>query len=271
MVPVSTEVFYKHPLLPYLECRRSTNSGRRYKTHAHAAFSIGAIDVGAVSYRVGGESGTLKPGELILINPDAPHYCNPSGEVDRNYYVLYLEKAWCAGVQKALWNIGSFTPVRDCVLRDQEAYLSFVSAMELLLREGDALEKEQAVIELAERLFAATCGPIERSEPADCDIARMKAILGADLDRNLSLSGLAAECGANPYTLLRHFKAAAGITPHAYRMNRRIERAKELLRDGAELSGIALDCGFYDQSHFTKFFKAMTAVTPKEYLVNLIQ
>jgi AraC-like DNA-binding protein len=143
--------------------------------------------------------------------------------------------------------------------------------MELLLREGDVLEKEQAVIEQAEELFAATCGPVREPGPTAPDMERIKEVLGSRLDRNLSLSEAALECGANPYTLLRHFKAAAGITPHAYRMNLRIERAKELLREGEELSSIALECGFFDQSHFVKCFKAITAVTPGEYLVNLLQ
>jgi AraC-like DNA-binding protein len=220
---------------------------------------------------VGDARGALGPGELILINPDTPHYCNPSGAVDRNYYVLYLDKGWCALVQKALWGTEGFAPVGACAVRDRGLYDRFVDAMELLLREGEALEKDQAVHELVEGLFAAIGGPPAPPEGDLLDIEPLKALLAADLDRNLSLSELAASCGANPFTLLRRFKAAAGITPHAYRMNRRIERAKELLRGGADLAAIALDCGFYDQSHFTKSFKAVTAVTPREYLVNLIQ
>lgn len=77
--------------------------------------------------------------------------------------------------------------------------------------------------------------------------------------------------GANPYTLLRHFKAKVGITPHAYRMNCRIELARNYLQQGMEIADTALQCSFFDQSHFHRHFKAMTTVTPREYQLNFIQ
>ncbi len=267
----NTEAFYVHPLLPYLECRRSTNSGRHYREHTHSAFSVGAIDEGSVSFKVGSELGTLAPGELVLIDPDVLHYCNPSGPGLRNYYVLYLAKPWCAEVQNSLWGAEAFRPVRACVLRDRAVYDRFVAAMELLLGAGELLEKEQAIHELAEELFAAAEGvPVPR-DSGDLDVDAAKETLASDLDRSVTLAEAAAAHGANPFTFLRRFKAAADVTPHAYRMSRRIERAKELLRQGADISGVALDCGFCDQSHFTRVFKAVTAVTPREYAVNFIQ
>ena len=85
------------------------------------------------------------------------------------------------------------------------------------------------------------------------------------------MSQLAPKLGANPYTLLRQFKAATGVTPHAYRLNCRIELAKRLLQEGCDLSQVALECGFFDQSHFHRHFKAMTTVTPGAYQVNFVQ
>lgn len=54
-------------------------------------------------------------------------------------------------------------------------------------------------------------------------------------------------------------------------MNCRIEQAKEFLREGRDITDTALECGFFDQSHFHRHFKAMTTVTPQEYRVNFIQ
>nr|MDJ0889072.1 helix-turn-helix transcriptional regulator [Desulfobacterales bacterium] len=71
--------------------------------------------------------------------------------------------------------------------------------------------------------------------------------------------------------LIRRFKAATGITPHAYRMNCRIEQGRALLRQDGDIADIALACGFFDQSHFHRYFKAMTTVTPQEYRLNFVQ
>lgn len=57
---------------------------------------------------------------------------------------------------------------------------------------------------------------------------------------------LVDELAANPYTLLRQFKQAIGITPHAPRMNCHIEGARTLLQNGMEISEVALACGFFD-------------------------
>jgi AraC-like DNA-binding protein len=61
------------------------------------------------------------------------------------------------------------------------------------------------------------------------------------------------------------------MTPHAYRLNRRIEQARRLLREGWEPARAALECGFFDQSHLHRHFRAIAAATPGEYRVNFVQ
>ncbi|MDX1344059.1 MAG: helix-turn-helix transcriptional regulator, partial [Reinekea sp.] len=70
--------------------------------------------------------------------------------------------------------------------------------------------------------------------------------------------------------LIRSFKARFGQTPHAYQLDSRIKRAKQLLRSGQALSSVALELGFADQAHFQRHFKRRLAVTPKVYQSNLL-
>lgn len=56
-----------------------------------------------------------------------------------------------------------------------------------------------------------------------------------------------------------------GQTPHAYQIDQRINRAKQLLKRGEPIADVALQLGFADQSHFQRQFKQRLATTPRHY------
>lgn len=254
-----------------MEYRYSIKSGRIYKPHMHKTFCVGAIDQGEVAYQVEGKLVKLRPGGLALINPETLHSCNPTGFCKRSYYMLFLDVEWCLKLQQSLWQLEKFRPVKSILLEDDPLYQKYINTMKSLMEDGDALEKEQMLVELSESIFLQACKPAAiKSEPS-LHIEQLKLQLGTSLDSDISMSQIALKLQANPYTLLRQFKAATGITPHAYRLNCRIELAKKLLQKGFDLSQVALECGFFDQSHFHRHFKAITTVTPREYQVNFIQ
>ena len=80
---------------------------------------------------------------------------------------------------------------------------------------------------------------------------------------------MAAAVNLSPTYFHTLFKTATGISPHDYLIRRRIEAAKELLRDSSvPLSRIAENCGFTNQQHFAKIFKKQTGLTPGRYRKN---
>jgi AraC family transcriptional regulator len=85
------------------------------------------------------------------------------------------------------------------------------------------------------------------------------------LDAELSLDHLAGVAHTSPYHFARLFKNSTGLPPHQYVITRRVERAKELLRDRDRLplAEVAVETGFSNQSHFTHHFKRLVGVTPK--------
>jgi AraC family transcriptional regulator len=91
---------------------------------------------------------------------------------------------------------------------------------------------------------------------------RAKEIISANLD-GVSLADVARECSLSTSHFQRAFRRTVGMAPHKWLMSRRIELAKEKLRDGRlPLSDVALECGFGDQSHLTRVFTRLVGTSP---------
>ncbi len=87
-----------------------------------------------------------------------------------------------------------------------------------------------------------------------------------NLEGDLSLQAMAAEVDISPLYLARAFKAAVGQSPHQYVLARRIERAKELLRNtDLPVVDVALSSGFSSQSHLSHWFIRQVGVSPAVY------
>lgn len=87
------------------------------------------------------------------------------------------------------------------------------------------------------------------------------------LSDDLSLATIAAELGMSRYYFCRLFKQSTGISPYQYVIQCRINRAKELLLNHqTSIAEVALQVGFTHQSHFTKHFKRLLGMTPKQMI-----
>jgi AraC-like DNA-binding protein len=105
-------------------------------------------------------------------------------------------------------------------------------------------------------------GPV-RGGLVPWQIKRVKAHIDANLDKPVSIRELAATVRLGPSHFQRAFKVSLGVSPHTFIVQRRIERAKELmLSSDSALSEIALAAGFSDQSHLTTRFHRAVGVTP---------
>jgi AraC family transcriptional regulator len=91
----------------------------------------------------------------------------------------------------------------------------------------------------------------------------------AELDTELSLASLAKESGYSRAHFLRMFRAATGLSPHQYVLERRLSAAQQSLRQSKILlADIALKCGFSSQTHMNDVFRKRLGVTPLEYRRN---
>lgn len=86
------------------------------------------------------------------------------------------------------------------------------------------------------------------------------------LAEGVGLSDLAAAAELSVYHFSRQFRQSTGMAPHQYVLQRKIERAKETLRDPRKsILEASARVGFDDQSHFTKTFRRLVGITPTEF------
>jgi AraC-like DNA-binding protein len=96
--------------------------------------------------------------------------------------------------------------------------------------------------------------------------ARLKRVLvfiDTHLDENITLADLARSSNLSVFYFATLFRRSTGFSPHRYILNRRVSRARELLRDtGLSVMDVSLDLGFQHQNNFARAFRRITGMTP---------
>lgn len=117
--------------------------------------------------------------------------------------------------------------------------------------------------------LAGTARDINRAGLALQPYTEMRAVLEYVRDhyhRSIEIKELAALVHLSVSQFERRFRKVFQISPLKHIMNVRIRNASvRLTTSNDTIAAIALDCGFYDHSHFTRNFRKIMGVSPKEY------
>lgn len=255
---VTTQSFWRDASLPFIELRSTYSSVQAYKPHFHSQFSFGAVISGETRAIYRGREHRLRQGDLILIPPRVVHSCNPIAGRPRSYHMLYVDEAWCIENVSFAAACGEVNVIRAGGLFVR--YQEFVASL-------PQMQAAEAAAQLKRLLMAALRGnrraevPPQREQSAE----RIKQALLDSIESPITLDELARDFGCRTETLIRVFRRAFHITPHAFVNNERIERAKRRLKTGEKIAHVAADLGFSDQAQLHRTFVNYTASTPGQY------
>ena len=132
----------------------------------------------------------------------------------------------------------------------------------------DPLACEASVLTLEARAAAVAGRPAERASGwmTSRRLALVDELIEARLDGPLAVHELAGALGLSAGFFARAFRAGTGRTPHAWIVERRLDRARVLLlRGDADLAGVAAECGFASHSHLTARFRARFGTVPSDF------
>jgi AraC family transcriptional regulator len=92
---------------------------------------------------------------------------------------------------------------------------------------------------------------------------RLVDYIEANLGQPLTLDVLAAIAGMGVWSFCKRFRASFQASPHCYIVDRRLQRARDLLVHGTlPPKAVATECGFSDQAHLTRAMRARMDCTP---------
>jgi AraC-like DNA-binding protein len=242
-----------------------------FAPHWHDYYVIGLITDGVQTFRYRRESYVTTQGGFFLLNPGEPHTGEAAIETGFTYRALYPTNEHMEQVTRELRRPGALPhfPTARVDARDAAATIHHFHA--LLSSERSVLERQTRWLSLLTTLVlrygssgsARLALPAVGAEPRAVALAR--DYLEDHYAERVTLPQLAAQTSLSPYHLVRVFRRATGITPHAYLESVRIRHAQRRLERGDAPVDVALATGFSSQSHFTERFRRTLGVTPAVY------
>ena len=235
-----------------------------FSKHYHLTYHIGLITHGVQSFTAKGRRIWNGPGQLQLMTPDTIHDGQSQNEKvsSRIFSVSHDFLAKCLELPSS--NMVSFS---ESCIEDSALFKIFAHLHQVMIMESaNTLWLEQALILNIETLIARHCCYTKQVEYVlgSANLNKLNNFMLDNLHQKMTLSMLAQCCDLSEPQLLRQFKKQTGMTPYAWLLRLRIEKALQLLRAGMRSTEVAIQVGFYDQAHFIHAFKRAYGVKPSE-------
>ena len=219
--------------------------------------------------RQSGHIGISPTDEKIVFDVESPH----------ELLIVSIDKKAIANIQKdykedcldVLNSKGSLRYHRNTAVQANMCEIWYAlgqqNSMSLLLVDALTESLIARLVNMVGGCEALSSADAASGKPAQkMPLQQIEAFVRAEMKNGVSVSAIAATCDMPASTFNRKFKQATGQSPYQFVQQVRLQMATAaLLSKKQSISDIALQLGFSDQSHFTRFFREMMGVTPAMY------
>lgn len=241
--------------------------------HSHGTFQIGITTRDPGEYFCRGRIWSAPPGSIIVIPPEEVHAIGQGvRQAAESSRMIYVEPAHMLAIaRQAAGGDGDMPAFENLVITDAAFIRAFEEMHMLCATDVPEHEKESSLATVLQQLvaqFAAPAAPDTRRERLRAKTFRARDFIVSNYRENISLAQLARIAHSSPYHFNRVFARYVGMPPHAFQNQVRVERSKALILEGASIAQVATQTGFFDQSHFTRYFRRIVGVTPSTYALS---
>ncbi len=235
-----------------LEIKEATFLNKKFPKHFHNEWSLGRIDLGCENMKIRNNDISLFCNATILISPYSVHSNWGNKDEFWKYQSIYINEDIVKYIAKK-------SQLDYCKLLAQPYYLTYdlpkINTQNLYLE----------IYHILSKIFEKKNQNITNLSKINNEII---IFLNENFQEKITLSDLEKQFKTNKYKLLRCFKNDFGLSPLEYVNALRMESAKKMLFSNEQIVNVALENGYYDQSHFVHTFKKYVGITPIQYKSN---
>jgi AraC-like DNA-binding protein len=269
-MPTPNWIDLKQDALSGIETMRAHFEGHAYDPHWHDSYLVGVTEQGVQQFNCRRHKHLSTPGKVFMLEPGEIHDGDAPHAEGFTYRTLYLDPHW---LDRELRSLFEQTPASTqlsfaaTLADDARLATATANAFQTLHDEEIRIVRQTALDTLLSSLTShLRWRTLITPDPRLPLVAqRARDYLHSHMTQDIGLDDLARETGVDRFRLTRAFKAAFGIAPHAYLIQLRLAKARQLLARGELPVSVAAALGFADQSHLGRWFQRAYRMTPADY------
>lgn len=224
-------------------------------SHAHSFYEIIVCTDGNGVFFTNDTETPITKGSIIIVPPNTPHYSKSNGELER----IFIDK-----------HFDLFISVTKPLILQGDGENDGVILAKLLYQ--NRYDTSKYLSSLIGAFESYILNAIEVDDALSFTVKSITREITENFhDTNFNLAALLKESGYSEDYIRAKFKEKTGKTPVGFLTEVRIEHSCVLIGTygkSLSLSEIAESCGFNDYIYFSRRFKELKGVSPREYLQN---
>ncbi|MBR1867897.1 MAG: AraC family transcriptional regulator [Clostridia bacterium] len=284
------KIFYKYKLSNLLNIDKIVTihyqkllKNYSFPEEKHNFWEIIYCDKNEITVYVENSPIDLKMGEMLFISPNLLHSVECNGKKDANIFIVtfdcksksmkyFKDKLFLVPSELRFLLSSIMTEAKNTfIIPDFDPNLS-----KLVLKENHNIGGEQIIKNNLEELLIKLIR-IETAKPTSSEVFISKIeesvaledeiikLLEASVYKKITLDDISANLHYGKTTICKTFKKKTGKSIIGYYLELKIEESKKLIRSNTSFSEISSLLCFDSLPHFTKTFKRITGMTPREF------